>query len=291
MTTTPVFVRRRTPGTEHPVELRFVDMLLTIIATLMVVTIVLSVVSAISGSGQPDVAPSITTRSAPEAIVGRPYRLTLAVEGGDGEYTWRAVGGTLPAGLRLSTDGVIEGTPARKQTSSVSVRVSDGSGRLSEVRELGLSVRPSGAGAVEPLPPRVIGPVTLLDGAVAGRLYTYTFTAGGGRPPYRWSGSALPDGLQLAPDGILAGRPTAGTFTFTVTLTDAGGATARQQVRLVVKEAPDSLFWQVLDWLVTIVTWIGYLLFALTMLTLLLGTPGSGPREGLLTRAIRRFRE
>ncbi|GAA0998294.1 hypothetical protein GCM10009555_097340 [Acrocarpospora macrocephala] len=290
--TTPVFVRRRARAVEHPVELRFVDMLLTIIATLMVVAIVLSVISAISGSGQPDVVPRVTTRSVPDAIAGRPYELTLAVEGGDGEYTWRAVGGKLPAGLRLSADGVIKGTPVRKQTGSVSVVVRDGSSRVSEARELGMIVRPPAAGTIGPIPPRIIGAVTLLDGAVAGQSYKYTFAADSGTPPYRWSGVALPGGLQLAPDGTLAGRPDAGTSTFTVIMSDSSGATARQQVRLVVQEAPEPLFWRILGWLKTIITWIGYVLFASTVLTLLLGAPPtyghSGVRGWLRNRSSKR---
>lgn len=264
MTLTPVFVRRRATTAEHPVELRFIDMLLIIIATLMLVTIVLSVVSAFNGSGRPDVAPQVATRSAPAAIAEQPYQLTLAVTGGDGEFTWDSTGGALPEGMRLRPDGTIEGTPVREQTSVVGVRVRDGAGRSSEPRELSLTVRPSGAGAAEKTPLRIDSAVSLLDDAVAGRDYVHEFGSDSGVPPHRWAADQLPEGLTLAPDGTLAGRPVhAGTGTFTVTMTDADGGTARQEVRLVVQEEPDSLFWRILGWLLTIFKWLAYLLFVL----------------------------
>jgi hypothetical protein len=242
--TTPVFVRRRAAAGEHPVEMRFVDMLLIIIATLMVVTIVLSVVSAFNGNGRVDVAPEVATRSAPAAIVRQAYQLTLAVHGGDGDYTWEKVAGVLPRGLTLDRrSGLIEGKPQRVSTHGISLQVRDGSGRVSAVRELTIRVRPSGAGDAEQAAPRIAAAVTLLDDAVAGRLYEHSFDAAAGTPPYEWDSTELPAGLELAPDGTLVGRPEAGgTSTFTVTMMEAGGAEASQEVRLVVAEESDSLF-------------------------------------------------
>jgi hypothetical protein len=263
MTVPMVFRRRRTTVADHPVELRFVDMLLIIIATLMIVTVVLSVVSAITGSGRPDVAPRVATRSAPTAIAGQPYQLTLAVEGGDGDYRWETVGGELPGGLVLRADGVVEGIPTKEETTGVGLRVRDGSDRVSEARELSFAVRPSGDGNVPQPEPRIITSVTLLDDAVAGQMYRHRFTADSGATPYRWRASQLPDGLELAPDGTLAGRPVEGTSTFAVTMSEAGGATARQEVRLVVREAPDSWFWWLLDLLKTIFMWAGAAVLAI----------------------------
>jgi hypothetical protein len=281
MTTPLVFRRRRSLAADHPVELRFVDMLLIIIATLMIVTVVLSVVSAITGSGRPDIAPTVTTRSAPTAIAGQPYQLTLAVHGGDGDYKWEKAGGELPTGLTLADDGLVEGTPTRQQTARVGVRVRDGSGRVSEARELTFAVQPSGAGNVTQPKPRIATTVTLLDDAVAGQMYRHKFTADSGTAPYRWrADSPLPKGLQLAPDGTLEGRPEAGTSTFTVTMTENGGAAARQEIRLVVREAPNSWFWWFLNLLKTIFMWAGLglilILIAVWLKGLIFGRP---PRE------------
>ncbi|HEY0830746.1 MAG TPA: Ig domain-containing protein [Candidatus Dormibacteraeota bacterium] len=66
------------------------------------------------------------------------------------------------------------------------------------------------------------GEVGLAYGAVA-------LSATGGVAPYVWSVSAgaLPGGLTLGPDGSLSGNPTsAGTFSFTIQVADAGTSTA-----------------------------------------------------------------
>jgi 5'-nucleotidase len=52
--------------------------------------------------------------------------LTLSVSGGTAPYTWTAAG--LPAGLAISTDGVISGTPAAAGSSSVTVTATDSIG-------------------------------------------------------------------------------------------------------------------------------------------------------------------
>src|SRR5215831_16266643 len=77
----------------------------------------------------------------------------------------------------------------------------------------------------------------------------YTFTASGGTPPLSWSESGpLPPGLQLSTSGQLSGDPaTAGTYPFTVTVTDSStpNLTSTVAVSLQVKDsaiaiAPDS---------------------------------------------------
>ncbi|MFU8870862.1 ExeM/NucH family extracellular endonuclease [Micromonospora sp. SL4-19] len=52
--------------------------------------------------------------------------LTLGATGGTPPYTWTATG--LPAGLAISTDGVVTGTPTAAGTSSVTVTVTDSEG-------------------------------------------------------------------------------------------------------------------------------------------------------------------
>lgn len=63
-----------------------------------------------------------------------------------------------------------------------------------------------------------------------GLAYTpVSYQATGGNAPYVWSigNGALPGGLSISPDGVISGTPTdAGTFTFTVEVTDASIATA-----------------------------------------------------------------
>lgn len=72
--------------------------------------------------------PSITTASLPGGTVGTAYGQTLTATGGDGALAWSLAAGTLPAGLALSSAGVISGTPTAAGTSNFSVRVADADG-------------------------------------------------------------------------------------------------------------------------------------------------------------------
>jgi hypothetical protein len=70
-----------------------------------------------------------------------------------------------------------------------------------------------------------------LPAAATGTFYSTTLSAGGGTAPYTWrlfSGS-LPAGLTLDPTGVISGTPnTVGTFSFSITVTDAvGGSTSK----------------------------------------------------------------
>jgi putative Ig domain-containing protein/centrosomal CEP192-like protein len=68
--------------------------------------------------------------------------------------------------------------------------------------------------------------------------FTTSFRAAGGTAPYTWSGN-VPAGLTLRPSGLLLGAPTTiGGSTFTVTVTDAAGATASGTFSLTVTGPP-----------------------------------------------------
>ena len=68
--------------------------------------------------------------------------------------------------------------------------------------------------------------------------FSTAFRATGGTSPYTWSG-VPPAGLRLRPSGLVFGAPTTkGTSTFTVTVTDATGATASGTFSLTVTDPP-----------------------------------------------------
>ena len=68
--------------------------------------------------------------------------------------------------------------------------------------------------------------------------FSTSFLASGGVEPYTWSGQ-VPAGLTLRSSGLLFGAPTTkGTSTFTVTVTDAAGATASGRFSLTVTDPP-----------------------------------------------------
>ena len=80
---------------------------------------------AVSGSS----VISITTSSAlPAGSVGTQYNQTLTASGGVPPYTWMLVSGALPAGLTLTSGGVISGTPTSAGALSFAVNVTDTNG-------------------------------------------------------------------------------------------------------------------------------------------------------------------
>jgi hypothetical protein len=95
-------------------------------------------------SGDPDFAASsgstslnvqalgITTTSLPAGAVGTPYRDQLTAAGGTTPYRWKKTA-ALPNGLKLSSSGVISGTPNARRVAPgsypVSVQVRDSTKR------------------------------------------------------------------------------------------------------------------------------------------------------------------
>ena len=90
------------------------------------------------------------------------------------------------------------------------------------------------------------GPLTIvtssLGGGVVGTLYSQSLSASGGTLPYTWSlvqgQGTLPPGLSLSAGGVITGAPTtAGTYNFTVRVTDNVAATAQKALGIVVSAA------------------------------------------------------
>lgn len=76
-----------------------------------------------------------------------------------------------------------------------------------------------------------------LPGGTVGASYSQTLTASGGTPGYSWSllSGSLPGGLSLSSGGTISGTPNAaGTFSFTVRVTDQVQATAQKALSIVV---------------------------------------------------------
>ncbi|MBB4096888.1 putative Ig domain-containing protein [Sphingomonas kyeonggiensis] len=165
--------------------------------------------------------PTITvdTTTLPAATVAGAYSQTLAASGGTGPYHY-SVTGTLPAGLTLSTAGVLSGTPTEGGSFTLTVTATDssgGSGPFSGNRTLGLTVNP---------PAITLAPATLTN-ATVGAAYTKAITATGGTGTYSFTTTdTLPAGITLATNGTLSGTPTqSGSFTFTVKATDQSTGT------------------------------------------------------------------
>lgn len=85
------------------------------------------------------------------------------------------------------------------------------------------SAAPTASPTAAPEPLTISGP-SLHTGEVALAYAPVAIRATGGNPPYLWilSKGALPDGLTISIDGAISGTPSAaGTFSFTVEVTDA----------------------------------------------------------------------
>ncbi len=165
---------------------------------------------------------AVTTASLPTAYVGSNYSQTLAATGGSGTgYAWTVAGGSsLPAGLTLSTAGVLSGKPTTAGSPSFSVMVTDSASNTGNATYT-LTINPAVS----------VTTATTLPTGYAGSNYSQTLAAtGGSGTGYTWavaSGSALPAGLTLSTSGLLSGKPTtAGTPSFSVTVTDSVGNTA-----------------------------------------------------------------
>jgi len=157
---------------------------------------------------------NITTSSLNAGTVNIPYSAELAASGGTTPYTWTITSGSLPAGIALSSDGVLSGTPGRAGTASFTAQVTDSNGSTDSA-SFTLNILNSAS----PTTLTITSPAT----ATVGTAYTGTIGVSGGLAPYRCSlaSGSLPQGLAL--NGCnLAGTPTAaGTYPVAITATDA----------------------------------------------------------------------
>ncbi|GLQ86469.1 putative Ig domain-containing protein [Dyella flagellata] len=163
---------------------------------------------------------NISTTSLPNAAVGTAYNQTISGAGGTPSgYSFTST--SLPAGLTLSTGGVLSGTPTTAGSYSFTVTLSDGVVSVPRTYS-GFTVANAGIS---------ISPSSLPNGTV-GAAYNQSVSASGGTSPYSYtiSAGALPAGLSIsASSGAITGTPTAGgTFSFTVKATDASSNTATQ---------------------------------------------------------------
>nr|WP_307369069.1 putative Ig domain-containing protein [Brevundimonas sp. SORGH_AS_0993] len=190
-------------------------------------------------------APTITITIAPTTLssakVGVSYSQTIIASGGTADYRFALTDGALPAGLNLSSTGVLSGTPTSGGNFTFTVKATDGSsaagGPFSGSRAYSLTVVDATI---------AVGPASLPTGDV-GAAYSQTLTASGGTTPYRYTVTgALPPGITLASNGVLSGTPTArGSFNFTITATDsstgAGPYNGSQAYSLKVNAPPLTL--------------------------------------------------
>ncbi len=170
------------------------------------------------------------------ATAGMAYLVTFKASGGKGPYTF-SESGNLPSGLTFSNTGIMSGRTYVTGSFAVTVTATDANG-LTGTRKYTLTVN---------APNITVTPCKLCS-AIASKPYKQIFKAYGGSGPYTYNESgALPSGMTFTNTGVLSGKPSVkGSFTFTITATDANGFTGSRKYTLTVnvpciKIEPDCL--------------------------------------------------
>ena len=149
---------------------------------------------------------------------------TLAASNGTAPYSWSVTSGALPVGLKLSSGGVISGTPTASGASSFTVTVTDAASPAhTATANLGITI--NGAVTVS-----TSGTLTTVGGV--GAAYSSTLAQTGGVGPFTWALNSgnLPGGLTLGATGMITGTisqsDASGPYTFTAKITDSQSGTA-----------------------------------------------------------------
>jgi large repetitive protein len=173
-------------------------------------------------------APLVRTGTLPDGFVGTPYSSGLSAAGGHPPYKW-STDGSLPPGLTLNpSSGSITGLPTVKGSYPFTAVVSDSQSATASqaytIKVFALSLQ-------------ITTPSPLPNGSV-NVPYSFGVSASGGIVPYTWSLSAggLSPGFSIDPaSGVVSGTPgQAGTYQFTVSVTDSNFGYASQAYSLTV---------------------------------------------------------
>jgi hypothetical protein len=162
-----------------------------------------------------------------------------------GPVSFQITAGALPAGLRLVNpnaaddsparmiSAAVAGTPTTVQTSTFTIKATDQKG-LTATHTYTIRINPPITLAITP---EQWAPLTV------GNFMNLWIDGSGGVRPYRWAVTAgqLPPGMSLIQDNAsgplvrVGGTPTtAGTFTWTLRLTDARGTVVSRQLSVTV---------------------------------------------------------
>ncbi len=172
---------------------------------------------------------SVAPVGLPSGMQGVAYSRTITASGGTGAYTFVVLSGTLPAGLTLSSGGVLSGSPTTLGSSTATIQATDGSG-CPGVTAYTIVI------ASATCPVITVTPSTLPTGTV-GAAYSQLSTASGGTGAYTFTvlSGALPLGLTLSSGGVLSGTPTtAGSILVTIEATDGSACPGTTAYTIVI---------------------------------------------------------
>ncbi|HEV3367309.1 MAG TPA: putative Ig domain-containing protein, partial [Acidimicrobiales bacterium] len=165
----------------------------------------------------------VSTSSLPNAVIGSAYSVQLQTQGGTPPYKWKKTT-KLPKGLKLSSSGLLAGTPSKGPGSySIGVMVT------SNKTAMATATLPL---IVDQAPAITSTSTTSFKENAAG---SFTVTTSGFPVPTVAETGALPAGVTLTSGGVLSGTPTqSGTFAVTLTATNGIGSPASQSFTLTV---------------------------------------------------------
>lgn len=179
----------------------------------------------------PAPVPPVTVQNqSASGTVGTAFSQQLLASGGTGSYAWDSTA-AMPPGLTLSSSGLISGTPTTAGTYSFVARASSGGNTGSAT--VTITIAP----AASPL--AWVTGATLPGGKVK-TAYSTRVTITGGTAGYSWlrTAGSLPGGTSFTFSGTtatLAGKPArAGTFRFTLRVTDSKGVVISRQFTVVI---------------------------------------------------------
>ena len=171
----------------------------------------------------------ILTPELPSGEVGTFYINHITVTGGVPPYVSSLVSGALPAGLVLTINEFVNGTPTTLGTSVFTARVTDAAS-FSVTQTFTVNVIAGGLAIT----------TSSLPTGIAGTPYQQQLAASGGGPPYVWSieSGALPTGLMLSSAGTITGTSIiSGSFFVQVQITDSASYTANKGLVLTILPA------------------------------------------------------
>ncbi|MCZ4499115.1 MAG: Ig family protein [Marmoricola sp.] len=176
-------------------------------------------------------APKVTTTTVPDCTTGSAYRTQLSQTGLDG--TWSLTRGQLPAGLTLTGDGLISGTPTAVGDYGITVTFTENASGASDDQGLLLHVSAPGS-------PAITTPNTL-PSAFKGSPYSTTLAATPTGGTWSITYGSLPVGLSLnAATGKISGTPkTVENAIFVVTY--AKGSTSNTKAFGLIVQDPSAI--------------------------------------------------
>lgn len=180
-----------------------------------------------------------TTDILRDGEIGQRYEDRFRATNGQPAYTFEQVGGDLPGGLAIEDDKLV-GTPTVAGTFVFAVRVSDQRADFDTNRYVVTITSDEDVRFVSNgLPSGVRGVAYVEEGGAAVRLKAVSATGMSEALAYTVLSGDLPPGITLAPDGVLAGTPTAaGLYTFVAEVIDGAGRTDHRALSIVVEDPP-----------------------------------------------------